>query len=154
MWHLILEGSFFMHSICWNRHCYWWNNRWSNHSYGDHHCFMYQTKVGTSLIILYVFLFCILCCVFVLFDLALGTLCCQLLSFIHSSLSLRFRLTEIYFVLYLLFKKTSFKQIFCNKRFYVWVTISQGWPTNVNGSLYERWPMSLFRVSHSSFISV
>jgi hypothetical protein len=96
----------------------------------------------------------ILCCVFVLFDLALCSLCCQFLSFIHSWLSLRFPLTEIYFVLYLLFKKTSFNKIFSNKKFYVWVTISRGWPTEVNGSLYERWPMSLFRMSHSSFISV
>ena len=96
----------------------------------------------------------ILCCVFALFDLALCTLCCQFLSFIHSWLSLRFPLTEIYFVLYLLFKKTSFNKIFSNKKFYVWVTISRGWPTEVNGSLYERWPMSLFRMSHSSFISV
>ena len=23
------------HLYIWNRHCYWWNNRWSNHSYGD-----------------------------------------------------------------------------------------------------------------------
>ena len=96
----------------------------------------------------------ILCCVFVLFDLALCTICCQFLSFIRSWLSLCFPLTEIYFILYLLFKKTSFNKIFSNKKFYVWVTISRGWPTEVNGSLYERWPMSLFRMSHSSFISV
>ena len=134
-----MEGLFFIHST-WNRQCYWWNNRWSNHSYGDRHCFMYQTKVGTSLIILYVFLFCVewcqthivLCFCFVW----LGFVYPMLPAFIHSWMSLRFPLTESYFVLYLLFKKTSFKKIFCNKRFYVWVTISRGWPTKVNGSLY------------------
>jgi hypothetical protein len=57
----------------------------------------------------------ILCCVFVLFDLALCTICCQFLSFIRSWLSLRFPLTEIYFVMYLLFKKAALKTYFLIK---------------------------------------
>jgi hypothetical protein len=57
----------------------------------------------------------VVCCVFVSFDLALCTLCCQFLSFIHSWLSLRFPLTEIYFVLYLLFKKLHLIKYFVIK---------------------------------------
>ena len=162
MYHLILEGLFFIHNICWNRHCYWWNNRWLYHSYGDRHCCIiisYEGRYKFNYLLCVSFLRIVVsstyCAVFLFFFyLALCTICCQFLSFIHSWLSLRFPLTEIYFVMYLLFKQTSFNKIFSNKRFYVWLTSSRAWPTEVNGSLYERWPMSLFRVSHSFFISV
>ena len=150
-----MECLFFIHST-WNSHCYWWNNRWSNHSYCDRHCFMYQTKVGTSLIILYVFLFCVEWCVVFLFRLT--WLCVPYvasfsrLSILDCHFAFLLPKCTLYCIYYL--KKTSSNKIFCNKRFYVWVTISRAWPTEVNGSLYERWQMSLFRLSHSFFISV
>ena len=146
MYHLILAGLFFIHNICWNRHCYWWNNRWLYHSYGDRHCCIiisYEGRYKFNYLLCVSFLRIVVsstyCAVFLFFFyLALCTICCQFLSFIHSWLSLRFPLTEIYFVMYLLFKQTSFNKIFSNKRFYVWLTSSRAWPTEVNGSLYER----------------
>jgi hypothetical protein len=146
MYHLILEGLFFIHNICWNRHCYWWNDRWLYHSYGDRHCCIiisYEGRYKFNYLLCVSFLRIVVsntyCAVFLFFFyLALCTICCQFLSFIHSWLSLRFPLTEIYFVMYLLFKQTSFNKIFSNKRFYVWLTSSRAWPTEVNGSLYER----------------
>ena len=162
MYHLILEGLFFMHNICWNRHCYWWNNRWLYHSYGDRHCciiisyegrykFNYLVYVSflrrvVSNTYCVVFLFCLtwLCVPYVASFSRLSILDCHFAFLLPKC--------TLYCIYYL--KKTSSNKIFCNKRFYVWVTISRAWPTEVNGSLYERWQMSLFRLSHSFFISV